>query len=108
MAPNSSKACEGYFISLLLSTFTVCSPTLRVTFLSPQSVTAFDVARKGRPKMIGAWLSSLVIFISMTRKSTGKYQSSILIITSSTTPWGFLTNISAKHNSTKKGCNSPT
>ena len=41
-------------------------------FSFPQSVTDFAVARKGHPKMIGAWLSSLVVFISTTRKSTGK------------------------------------
>ena len=58
--------------------------------------------------MIGAWLSSLVIFISTTIKSTGKWESSILIITSSTTPCGFLIDLSVKHSSTKKACNSPT
>ena len=31
MAPNSSEVHEGYFISLLMSTFMVCSPTLRIT-----------------------------------------------------------------------------
>ena len=72
MAPKSSEAREGYFISLLMSSFTVCSPTLRIISPFSQSVMAFSVARKGHPKMIGAWLSFLVIFISMTRKSTGK------------------------------------
>ena len=72
MAPKSSKAHEGYFISLLMSTFMVCSPTLRITSPLPQLVTTFTVARKGRPKMIGAWLNSLVVFISTTRKSTRK------------------------------------
>ena len=68
MVPNSFETCEGYFISLLMSTFTVCSPTLRITSPFPQYVTA----RKGHPKMIGAWLSSFIIFISTTRKSTRK------------------------------------
>ena len=72
MAPKSSEAREGYFMSLLMSTFTVCSPTLRITSPFPQSVTALAVARKGRPRIIGAWLSSLVIFMSTTKKSTGK------------------------------------
>ena len=53
MAPKSLEAHEGFFISLLMSTFTVCSPTLRITSPFPQSMTAFAVARKGRPKMIG-------------------------------------------------------
>ena len=52
MAPNSSEAREGYFISLLMSTFTVGYPTLRITFPFPQSVTVFGVSRKGHPKMI--------------------------------------------------------
>ena len=30
MAPNSSEAHEGYFISLLMLTFTVCSPNCKV------------------------------------------------------------------------------
>ena len=34
-------------------------------------MTAFAVARKGHPKMSGAWLSSLVIFISMTKNLPG-------------------------------------
>ena len=72
MVPKSSEAHEGYFISLLMSTFTVCSPTLRIIYHFPQSVMAFALARKGRPKMIEPWLSSLVVFISMTRKSIGK------------------------------------
>ena len=72
MVPKSSEAHEGYFISLLMSIFTVCSPTLRITSTFPQSVTALAVSRKGRSKMIGAWLSSLVVFISTTRKSTAK------------------------------------
>ena len=54
MAPKSSEAHEGYFISLLMSTFMVCSPTLRITSPFPQSMTAFAVARKRRPKMIEA------------------------------------------------------
>ena len=58
IAPKSSEAREGYFINLLMSTFTVCSPTLRINSPFPQLVTAFVVARKGRPKMIWAWLSS--------------------------------------------------
>ena len=72
MSLKSSEAHEGYFVSLLMLTFMVCSPILRTTSPFPQFVTAFLVAREGRLKMIGAWLSSLVIFISTTRKSTGK------------------------------------
>ena len=72
MAPKSLKSCEGYYINLLMLTFTVCSPTLRITSPFPQSVTTFAVAKKGLLRIIGAWLSSLVIFTSTTRKSTGK------------------------------------
>ena len=72
MAPKSSEAREGYFMSLLILTFMVCSPTLRITSPFPRSVTALVVARKGRPRIIGVWLSSLVIFMSTTRKSTRK------------------------------------
>ena len=58
MALKSLKACEGYFISLLMLTFTMCSLTLRITFPFPQYVTAFAIAKKGLPRIIGAWLSS--------------------------------------------------
>ena len=72
MAPNSSEAREGYFICLLMLNFTVCSSTMRITSHFPQCVIAFVLARKGRPKMIGAWLSSLLIFISTVRKTIEK------------------------------------
>ena len=72
MVPNSSEAHEGYFISLLMSTFTVCSPILRITSPFPQSMMALVVTRKVHLKMIGAWLSSLVIFISTIRNSIEK------------------------------------
>ena len=72
MAPKSLEAREGYFISLLTLTFTVCSPTLRITSPFAQPVTTFAVDRKGRSKIIGDLLSSLVIFMSTTKKSTGK------------------------------------
>ena len=45
MTPNYSEAREGYFVSLLMSTFMVSSPTLRITSLYPQSV-------MGHPQMI--------------------------------------------------------
>ena len=54
MTHNSSEAQEGYFINLLMSTFTVCSPTFRITSHFPQSMMAFVVAKNGRPKMFGA------------------------------------------------------
>ena len=72
MSPTSSEAREGYFINFLMSTFTICSPTFYITSPFPQSMMAFVVAKKCCPRMIGVWLSSLVIFISMTRKSTRK------------------------------------
>ena len=31
MVPKSLKACEGYFIGLFMFTFTVCSPSFRIT-----------------------------------------------------------------------------
>ena len=73
MAPKSSKAREGYFIILLMSAFTVCSPTFSIASPFPQSVTAFR-----------AWQSSFVIFISTTMKFFRKEPSSILKVISST------------------------
>ena len=72
MAPNSLECREGYFINLLMSIFTVFSPTQRITSPFPYFVMAFAVVRNGCPKMIGALLRSLVILMSTTKKSIEK------------------------------------
>ena len=54
MSPKSSEAREGYFINLLMSAFTVCSPTFSIVSSFPQFVMAFMIAKKGYPKMIRA------------------------------------------------------
>ena len=54
MAPKSLEAHEGYFINLLMSTFTVCSPTFKITSPFSQFVTTFAVPKNGHLKMIEA------------------------------------------------------
>ena len=92
MTPKHDSSTIGLLATWVKLKVTLSSPTFKVSLPFLTSMIAPAVCRKGRPKIIGICLSSSM---SNTTKSTGIKHLPTLTGTSSRTPRGYFTDLSA-------------